>query len=117
MQLPTMKVVYRSNGAEVVINVSDFDPEKHDEFIEAGQLVAAEEPADEPQTEEDTDEDLTPGGISTVNASAAFAVIDAVDSLEELDALEADEVANKRAPGGRKGVLKAIADRREALSA
>lgn len=65
---------------------------------------------------EETDLDETPGGISTVNSEEAFLLIAAADTDEELDVLEAAEQASQKHPGGRKGVLSALASRREQLN-
>jgi hypothetical protein len=61
--------------------------------------------------------DETPGSIATVSGQKAAVVIGQADSVEELDRLEAAERASQRHPGGRTGVLRAIAARRQELMA
>ena len=56
-----------------------------------------------------------PDGIATVNGETAFSLVASADELAALDQLEAEERASENYPGGRKGVLKAIAARREEL--
>jgi hypothetical protein len=60
--------------------------------------------------------DTTPGPIATVNSEAALDLIASVKKVEDLDVLEKDEKASEKHPGGRKGVLTAIADRRKELA-
>jgi hypothetical protein len=61
--------------------------------------------------------DETPGTIATVSGQEAAVVIGQADSVDELDRLEAAERASQRHPGGRTGVLRAIAARRQDLTA
>lgn len=61
--------------------------------------------------------DETPGSIATVTGKEAAVVIGQADSVEELDRLEAAERASQRHPGGRVVVLRAIAARRQELTA
>jgi hypothetical protein len=60
--------------------------------------------------------DTTPGGIATVNSEIALGLIADVEKVEELDVLEKAEKASEKHPGGRKGVLSAIAERRKELA-
>lgn len=60
--------------------------------------------------------DVTPGGIATVNAETAIPLIASVETLEDLDAIQLAEEASEKHPGGRKGVLAAIAARRAELT-
>jgi hypothetical protein len=104
MLIPTIVVRYKGgNGDDVIINASDFDAEKH-EKVEAGKPKGGGKP-----------KDLTPGPISSVNGDKAAELIAAATTAEELDQLEDDERASKRHEGGRKGVLEAIAARRDEL--
>lgn len=61
--------------------------------------------------------DITPGNVATVNSDEAIAVIEKVRKLSVLDTIEAAEKGSDRHPGGRKGVLAAIAARRAQLDA
>jgi hypothetical protein len=61
--------------------------------------------------------DETPGSIATVTSQKAAVVIGQADSVDELDRLEAAERASQRHPGGRVVVLRAIAARRQELTA
>jgi hypothetical protein len=78
--------------------------------------VPPAEPTEIP-TSDLTPLDETPGTIATVSGQKAAVVIDKADSVEELDRLEAAERASQRHPGGRTGVLRAIAARRQELTA
>ena len=60
--------------------------------------------------------DTTPGGIATVNSEAALELIAKVEKVDDLEALEKAEKASEKHPGGRKGVLGAIAERRKELA-
>lgn len=61
--------------------------------------------------------DDTPGSIATVNSNEAVELVAQADTTAELDRLEKAEKASRRHPGGRKGVLNAIVERREELKA
>ena len=61
------------------------------------------------------DFDGTPGSIATVNGEQATVLIADAGSAEDLDGLERDERASQRHPGGRKGVLREIEERRQAI--
>ncbi len=110
----------------------DFDPAVHEHFaglqvvVPAGnyltvaELVNAQNAAIAkarpvaPVLKRQKAEDTTPGAIATVNAAQAIELVEAA-SLEQLDELEAAERDSQKNPGGRKGVLKAIEERREKL--
>jgi hypothetical protein len=78
--------------------------------------IAAATPAPKPSKKaaEGGAGDTTPGAIATVNSTEAIALVSEA-SLEQLDELEKAERANQKNEGGRKGVLKAIEERRAAL--
>lgn len=43
--LDTMKVIDKETGQECIINVADYDPEKHDAIVEDEPEAQGEEPA------------------------------------------------------------------------
>jgi hypothetical protein len=60
--------------------------------------------------------DVTPGSIATVNMDEALALVAAATTLDELSVLSDAEKANQKKPGGRKGLMEAIAERLTALA-
>lgn len=116
MELPVKLVKVLATGHICRINAADFDASKHEVYIPEEPKPAVEKVVVTP-TPVPVKVDTTPGGISTVTGEVAMTLIAATDTLEDLDKLEADERASQKNPGGRKGVLKLIADRREKLKA
>lgn len=92
-----------------VINESDFDAAIHADA--AAGSPSAPEPEGEAPAEVPVEADIT--ALNTADAAAIIANANG----EELDVLEAEELASEKREGGRKGVLSAIAERREELEA
>lgn len=140
--IETKWAVLLASGDRIRINACDFDPSVHAEDStdspEQPQEGSSgeEQPEAQPEPESpnpeqpdgsadgseegscstDEGQDVTPGGVSTVNAVEANALIAAATTIAELDVMAADEVGSKRHPEGRKGVLSAIAKRRAELA-
>jgi hypothetical protein len=103
--IPTRRVIQLSSGREVLINAHEFDAAFYEDVEAAEARLAAEAAAS-----------TNAGGDSPLsgNVAAAQAHIDTVVDPAELDVLEATENGSEKP---RKGVLLAIAGRRETLAA
>ena len=106
-----MEVRRKTDDRIIRIRVGTFDARIHSRVTAEELLSDADDAA--PQSGSDVDE--TPGGIATVNGAEAIALVNAANA-EDLEKMEVSERENKRHPGGRKGVLKAIEDRRKELA-
>jgi len=98
VEIPTRLVTFKASGNPARINAADFDSEIH------------ADPEEKPAAPSSV-----PESIAGVNGETAYSMIASADELSALDVIEADEKASEKYPGGRKGVLRAIAERRAEL--
>lgn len=117
MELPVMWVRLKSNGRRVGINVADFNSDLHAPLPDEGKdeseapKVKSDPP---PSPPEDEKAKAAPPDVHVdeLNAKDAVVLVAETDNLAILKAFAREEKAGKK----RKSVLKALDDRRAAIS-
>jgi hypothetical protein len=120
-QVPVVAIKHPTQG-HCIINESDFDASVHERVpMPAAPAPEAAPPAsttDAKVTDETTgtDETTTVDDVTTLKIDDALALVAAVQTVDAVDAIEKSEAAHKKAKGGRKKVMEAIAARRAELA-
>ena len=104
MRLPTVKVEADSELGYMIINVSDYDPERHVNYSEEEQLAAMEAEVDR-QVAKDPAGPTDPMPMAEYQAARNSALV----QLDRLDADLAEAGNNKRALGVIKSTAKDMA--------
>jgi len=123
--METRKVTLIASGDFCIINASDFDPSKHTPADAPAEPTPPVAPPPEEEPSEDIDDpaeapvdvlEMPEEGIPSIasmHTGNARLYVQSITTVEALDACQVDEEQNHQ--GGRKTVLRAIAERRAEL--